>query len=288
MGPRGMTMRVGAAMSPPAFPFGGVGGGVDVGDRVLTGGVRGGNASALPTSLGGYHCPCRTLISRHPERWMNRPLVSLASPLVIAMLVATASTARAQVPEPERNTDLGIAVGMASPYGARLGNVQEYTVDGPLGGVDVAGGARRGFSALASLGFSRPGSPIGLRVEAQYTRFGLEPDPRWGPGGAPEVADGQVTSLSGTGNLVFHAPDLGVVRPYLIGGAGVYRVTSDIVQEPNSSYPGRGITKFGLNGGGGVELSLGRLRAFAEARYHRVLSEGGRVEYVPIVAGIRM
>lgn len=216
---------------------------------------------------------------------MNRLAVSAV--LLLAASSGALSQAGAQGAGPGRVTDLGIAIGMAEPVGTRLRGVQEITVDGPLGGVDVAGGAHRGFSALLSIGTRREGSPFGVRGEVQYTRFGLDPDPRYGPGGAPETADGQLTSLSGTANLVLSMPRPGVVRPYLIGGAGVYRVTSDIVQEPNSSYPGRGITRFGLNGGGGVELTSGPVRAFVEARYHHAFNDGGGVGYVPVVIGAR-
>ena len=221
---------------------------------------------------------------------MNRPIVSLVASILVgysSVVTLTAAEAGAQEQSKRRTVDLSVAAGIVSPVGSRLSDVQEITADGPLGGVDVAGGAHTGFSALAGLGFWWANSPLGVRLDVQYNRFGLDPDPRFGPGGAPEVADGQLTSISATGNVVVKGPRLAFLRPYLIGGAGIYRVTSDIVQEPNSSYPGRSINKFGVNGGVGVDLSFGAVNLFAEGRYNRVFSEGGRMEYVPVVAGLR-
>lgn len=215
------------------------------------------------------------------------PVRVIAAALGLAVVVVIAPAARAQSLAPARTTDFGIAVGGAFPLGDRLIEPQQFSVDGPLGGVDVAGGAHSGFTIAGSVGFRPVNSPLGYRLEAQYTRFGLDPERRTGPGGAPETADGHLSSLSGTGNVILVVPTASRLRPYLIGGVGVYRLTSDIVQEPNSTYPPRSVTKFGLNGGAGVEMAIGSLRTFVEARYHSAFADEGKVTFLPVTIGLR-
>lgn len=201
--------------------------------------------------------------------------------------VITAPRAQAQDLAPARTMDFGISVGAAIPHGDRLGGPQPFSIESPAAGVDVAGGTNTGFTVAGSVGISPVNSPVSYRLEAQYTRFGLEPEGRYGPGGAPETADGHLSSLSGTGNVVLVVPTAGRLRPYLIGGAGVYRLTSDIIQEPNSTFGPNSVTKFGLNGGAGVELAVGPLRTFVEARYHSVFDVEGRANFVPLTLGMR-
>lgn len=214
-----------------------------------------------------------------------------AARLILAGLglaaVAAAPQAGAQGLAPVRTTDLGIAVGGAFPMGDRLRNPQMQSIDGPGGDIDVAGGATAGFTIAGSVGITPVNSAIGYGLEAQYTRFGLDPDPRFGPGGAPETADGHLSSLSGTANAVLTIPIASRFRPYLIGGAGVYRLTSDITQEPNSTFGPQDVTRFGLNGGAGVEVAFGPVRTFVEARYHNVFASGSDASFVPVTIGMK-
>jgi opacity protein-like surface antigen len=202
-------------------------------------------------------------------------------------VVVVAPPAGAQGPAPARTTDLGIAIGGAYPMGDRLIDPQQLGVERPGRDVDVAGGTNAGFTIAGSFWIRPADSPVGYRLEAQYTRFGLDPDPRFGPGGAPETADGHLSSLSAIANVAVDIPVAGRIRPYLIGGAGVYRLTSDIIQEPNSTYGPTGVTRFGLNGGAGVELAVGPLRTFLEARYHNAFASGPDVSFVPVTIGMK-
>ncbi len=215
---------------------------------------------------------------------MKRMNVSLAG-LALAVVVV-APQARAQSLSAVRTTDFGIAVGGAFPVGDRLRGPQQFSMEVPAK-LDVAGGAKTGFTIAASMGIRPVNSPVGYRLEAQYTRFGLEPEGRNGPGGAPETAEGHVSSLSGTGNIILVVPLPSPLRPYLIGGAGAYLLTSDITQEPNSTFGAQSQTKFGFNGGAGVEMVIGRLRGFVEARYHSVFTEGQNANFIPVTVGLK-
>ncbi|MHB1224905.1 MAG: outer membrane protein [Gemmatimonadaceae bacterium] len=206
--------------------------------------------------------------------------------LGLAVVVA-APPAGAQSLAPVRTTDVGIAIGGAFPMGDRLRGPQPFSLESPSRDVDVAGGTNAGFTIAGSVGITPVNSPVAYRLEAQYTRFGLDPDPRFGPGGAPETADGHLSSLSGIASVVVTIPIAGRFRPYLIGGAGVYRLTSDITQEPNSTFGPTGVTRFGLNGGAGVEVAVGPLRTFVEARYHNAFASGSDVSFVPVTIGMK-
>jgi len=218
---------------------------------------------------------------------MHRISVVLVSLALSALVVA--SSAQAQSLAPAWTTDARVAVGGAFVRSDGLGGV---IVNGEPSGVDVAGGANGGFTVVGSIGFKRVSSPIGFRVEAQYTRLGLDEDMRFGGGGAPEVADGHVGILSGTGNLVLAAPVARVLRPYLIGGLGIYRLSSEIGHNgsvSNNPYtPSRSETSFGLNGGAGLELAVGKLRTFVEARLHSVFTEGEQANFVPVTIGVKL
>lgn len=123
-------------------------------------------------------------------------------------------------------------------------------------------------------------SPIGIRGEGVYHRFGIKD--------LPSQYDGHLSILSGTANAVFMIPSdkSSPVRPYLIGGGGIYRlsfacdkcgITEDIPDAEN---------KFGLNGGGGLNFALSGFTAFVEARYHHIFTDENAAKMVPVSFGI--
>ena len=79
----------------------------------------------------------------------------------------------------------------------------------------------------------------------------------------------------GTGNVVYNfaVSEETRVRPYLIGGAGIYA---------------DGGTDLGINAGGGVSFPLGNTpaRLFAEARFHAIFAEGNTITQLPITVGL--
>jgi hypothetical protein len=83
-----------------------------------------------------------------------------------------------------------------------------------------------------------------------------------------------------TGNLVwtFRRRQATAVEPYLVAGLGSYVKFSE--------------QRFGLNGGAGARRRFGRVRLFAEVRYHRVTSrfdEASRADtFVPVLMGITL
>ncbi len=158
---------------------------------------------------------------------------------------------------------------------------------GLLGGLSMPMGD---FADVAGIGFHIGGfgetrlsttSPIRIRAEIAYNRFGAK--------GVEDVGeieiDGSYSVLSFTGNAIYDLPTEGMVRPYVMGGLGLYRFSSDI----DADIPGVGdvdgggsSTEFGFNIGGGVAFQLSGFSTFAEIRYHTA-----DFSYIPVSFGIR-
>ena len=79
----------------------------------------------------------------------------------------------------------------------------------------------------------------------------------------------------GSGNVVYNfaVAEETRIRPYVIGGAGIYA---------------DGGTDFGINAGAGANFPLGNTpaRLFAEARFHAIFAEGNTITQLPITVGL--
>ena len=216
---------------------------------------------------------------------MERRAAQLAVALFGLGLVALsiAPSAQAQGTAPGWTTDIGLSFGAtALPQGDKLG------------GVDVVGGLNSGLTASGSVGIRPAASPFSYRVEVQYARFGLNDEGRFGAGGAPVTAQGNASILSGTGNVLLSASLTGRLRSYMIGGAGVYKLSSNVHYTAENgrvirylSVPTDGKTRFGLNGGAGLEVAVGPVRSFVEARFHSVFSGADGASFIPVSVGVK-
>jgi len=178
---------------------------------------------------------------------MKRLSLALAA---IATVAAFSSTAAAQSAKP---ISLGISGGATIPVG-ELGD--DFST---------------GYNGTLSLGFQSVGSPIGLRVDGMYNRLSPQDD-------RPLLSDIEI--ISANANLVYTLPGVGI-RPYLIGGAGVYGLKildTGLDRE----------TEFGVNGGIGAAFPLSGFTTFLEARFHHIFSEGYSTQFVPVTFGISL
>ncbi len=168
----------------------------------------------------------------------------------LAALAAVAVFASASQAQSTKPISLGISAGAAIPVS------------------DLADDYSTGYNGTVSLGFNSYGSPIGFRIDGMYNHMSAK----------DLVNLPDIKILGGTANVVYALPGVGM-RPYLIGGAGVYGLQSDI----NGSST---ITKFGLNGGIGASFPLSGFNTFVEARYHRVFSDDVATQFIPVTFGI--
>jgi hypothetical protein len=145
----------------------------------------------------------------------------------------------------------------------------------PSGTFDDA--AKIGWHGLAAISFVPNQWPVGIQIDGQYQQYKLD-----------GFSDTKERFLMGTGNLVFKfkTSEESTVRPYIIGGAGLYNFKQTGSADPGQVLEG-GTTKFGLNAGAGFDFKAGGAGLFIEGRFHDVFSSGSDLQFIPITVGIR-
>ena len=154
----------------------------------------------------------------------------------------------------------------------------------------TAGG--QGFSTawhgLALLAFKLPVLPVGFRVDVSYGSNGANStlkDSLTNRVGAPTD---EKTKLAGASvNLTYQSSSAARVKPYAIGGLGVYHTTISVSSSGSTSD--RAATKLAWNLGGGLTVGLRAVALFFEARYVNVAAVSGfpRTTFLPFTTGIR-
>jgi hypothetical protein len=180
------------------------------------------------------------------------------------------------------------AVAMATAFTASTAHAQTPVTFGLGGGVNVplsdfSDFHKLGFQGTALVEFSPANLPVGFRVDGSYLRNSLNDD---------AGVDGHSQIIDGTANVVYTfktAPE-SRFHPYLIAGGGVYNL-----KEKSDIGDTDGVTKFGVNGGAGFNISAGAAMVFVEARFHNVFSaitdvntaEETSLNFVPITIGVK-
>jgi opacity protein-like surface antigen len=172
-----------------------------------------------------------------------RKLIGVA---VVGILVATAPGLAAQGPS------FWLGAGVTMPQG-------DY---GDIGST--------GFNGLGAISFGLGAGALGIRVETQYHRTGLE-----------EGLDGNTSILGAMANLMYSFPSGGSVKPYVLGGAGYFKANVEV-----TGFGEADESDLGFGGGGGVTVGMGGTTLFAEIRY---ITVGGDVEadFLPITVGLK-
>ena len=156
---------------------------------------------------------------------------------------------------------------------------------------NFADGAKTGLVANGFVGLGT--GRFGLRGELLWSRSDLDNafirkvgDAVLPSSGTGDVS-GSVDMVGAMANLVLPLTQ-SMVRPYLIGGVGVYRrrVSQDIggtIDEFQSLDDTQ--TDVGYNGGVGLSIGGVGPTFFVEARYHSVGTTPERTKFVPVVIG---
>jgi opacity protein-like surface antigen len=143
--------------------------------------------------------------------------------------------------------------------------------------------AKLGWHGLAAVSFVPTGSPVGIQIDGQYHQFKLDEDVV----GAGSLKD---RFIFGTANAVFKfkTSETSPVRPYLIGGGGVYNFkTTGSSDVGNVLDTDNSTTKFGINAGAGFDFKAGSAGLFVEGRFHNIFTSGKDLKFIPITVGIR-
>jgi hypothetical protein len=141
-----------------------------------------------------------------------------------------------------------------------------------LPGGDLKDGVETGYHLMATAGVQPPLSPVGFRVDGTWNQFSEK---------SPGTDNFRVMSL--TANAILGMPGAVVVKPYAIGGVGMYN--------SKNSGGGDASNDMGVNLGAGVSFGLAGFGAFAEVRWHKifmdeVLGVKPNFSYIPLTFGI--
>ena len=175
---------------------------------------------------------------------------TLATAAALALVAGSAGSAAAQRPQ------VGIGGGATLPV-SDLSDIQST-----------------GWHGLVTMGYRPAMSPVGFRLDGMYHSLGGE---ETGPG-----TNRDFRAIALTGNVVVEAPGM-AVRPYLIGGAGLYNTKLEGAESKNN---------LGINGGLGLKFRVMDFDTFVEARYHTAIDALGSgdnersASFVPITFGV--
>ena len=192
-----------------------------------------------------------------------------------ARAMVVASFAAASVAAQGVHPQFGLGGGLMAPVG-------DYHATASGQGFNTA------WHGLALLAFKLPALPVGFRIDATY-----------GANSANDSLKAQLTTqlgeptdkktkLAGVSvNVTYPASSSAPVRPYAIGGVGLYHMT--ISTSTSASTGDRAATKLAWDLGGGLAFALRGVTLFFEARYVNVAAVSGlpRTTFLPFTTGIR-
>lgn len=126
---------------------------------------------------------------------------------------------------------------------------------------DAKDAMKNGFHGQAMVKWKMPMMPLGFRGTLGYQRMDLK---SLSPG-----LDGTGSILSGLGNVTL-GMSVGPLRPYVLAGLGAYNTKTDVSGAGSASQ-----TKFGVDGGAGVEFKLFAVSGFLEGKLENIFTDEG-------------
>src|SRR5262249_11559273 len=109
-----------------------------------------------------------------------------------------------------------------------------------------------------------------LRLSLGYQRFNLKEALTNAVN--QEGSSSQIGGIAGTQIDLLHTP----LRPYIVAGGGGFNIMDQLTA--NGTGTSSSQFKFGIDGGAGLSLKLGRLSAFVEGRVQNVYTESGMID----------
>ena len=168
-----------------------------------------------------------------------------------------------------------LALVLALALGTRDAHAQSITF-GVGGGLTLPTGdfntaAKLGWHGLGHIGYGLP-TGLGFRADFLYGENKFD-----GVSGKAKLA-------GGLGNVTYDFKSPGI-KPYVIGGVGVFNVKGSASAGGISASASE--TKVAFGGGVGIKLKAGSdSHVFVEGRYISVQTSGGSTGFIPITVGI--
>jgi outer membrane protein with beta-barrel domain len=147
----------------------------------------------------------------------------------------------------------------------------------PLG--DFGDAVKMGWHAGGLVQWNGAAFPLGIRGEVVYHSFGSEQD-------AGEDVDFNILTATVNGVFMFPMTEPATVRPYIIGGGGLYRVGCSDCGGLDAENKG------GINIGAGVQIPLSGFTSIIEARWHMIfdsddtIADDSNTTFIPISVGL--
>jgi opacity protein-like surface antigen len=164
-----------------------------------------------------------------------------------------------------------LAVAALALGAGRLGAQTRITIGGgllmPMG--TYKDNDKMGFIGQAGIGM--PVGPIGIRIEGDY-----------GQSSHKNNVGGNTKIIGGMAAAVYHFKSPSTVKPYVLGGLGMYNVKVDVTGFGSASE-----TKLAFGGGAGLELKMTGASLYLEAKYMNVTTSGSSTAFIPITVGVR-
>ena len=192
-----------------------------------------------------------------------------------ARAVVVASFAAASVAAQGVHPQFGLGGGLMAPVG-------DYHATASGQGFNTA------WHGLALLAFKLPALPVGLRIDVTYGANSANDRLKDTLSAALGQPTDEKTKLAGVSvNVTYPAARSAPVRPYAIGGVGLYHTT--ISTSTSASTGDHAATRLAWNLGGGLAFALRGVTLFFEARYVNVAAVSGlpRTTFLPFTTGIR-
>jgi opacity protein-like surface antigen len=192
-----------------------------------------------------------------------------ARAVVVASFVAVSVAAQGVHPQ------FGLGGGLTAPVG-------DYHATAGGQGFNTA------WHGLALLAFKLPVFPFGFRIDLSYAANSANNNLKDTLTARFGQASDEKTKLAGASvNLTYQLSSSARVKPYAIGGVGVYHTTISV--STGGSTGDQAATKLGWNLGAGLTFGLRRVALFFEARYVNVAAVPGfpRTTFLPFTTGIR-
>src|SRR5947209_8011679 len=159
-----------------------------------------------------------------------------------ARAVAVASLAAGTVAAQGMRPQFGLGGGLLAPVG-------DYHATAGGQGFNTA------WQGLALLAFKLPGLPVGFRVDVGYGADSANDRLKSQLSTALGQPTDEKTKLAGASvNLTYRSSSSARVKPYVIGGVGVYHTTISV--STTDSTTDRAATKLAWNLGGGLDFGL--------------------------------
>jgi len=215
--------------------------------------------------------------------------------------VANAADVQFPSKEGSRSGTSGWYIGVAAGASTPTGDLSDLGYD-------------NGLNINVPIGWHRPGSLFGVRLDLGYNQFDGG-TATIVSGGIPQTIsneDPKVWSAALNATLNFPLNQARTTNFYLVGGGGIYMfrdygrgsalsaMLGNDVLDPNDDAFESSLNKFGLNGGAGLEFGIGAWSLFLESRLVNVFTDRGddvdfdeffgdrseSVRWVPIMLGV--